>query len=168
MRGLIASIAILGLVGLAVGVSAQAVTEAPVLATVTAQLIAVSVLNGTVDYGILSVSTSKNTISPSQTQTATNDSNVTAKLNIKSSDAVGGVNWDLAATAAADAFTHEFSVDGGTNWTAFSPDNITYSTLNASVAAGGTQAFDIRIGTPISVSDNVQKTITVTVQATTP
>lgn len=167
MKSTIATIGILGLVGMVAGVGVQSATTAPVTATVTAQLISVSVSDGTVEYGILNTSTSKDTVSsPVQTQTATNNSNVTANLNILSSDAEGGVNWNLAAAAGADAFKHEFSVNGGAAWTAFNPDNVTYSSLASSVALSGTKAFDLKIGTPTSVSDNVLKTITVTVQAT--
>ncbi len=167
-KQLIASICILGLLGMAVGVVATAATTADVSATVTAELISVSVSNGSVTYGILPLNTSKNTVTLTQTQVVTNNSNVAVDLEVKSSDAVGGTQWNLAATnASLDEFTHEFAPDGST-WTGFNVDNSTYVTLGAGniAASGGTQNLDLRIKTPTSVTDNVEKTITVTVLAT--
>src|SRR3989344_3246183 len=104
MKGLIASITVLSLVGAVAAIGVGAADTASVAATVTAQLVSVSVSDGTVDYGILATSTSKDTVGV-QTQTATNNSNVTAKLDIKSSDAVGGTPCNLAGVAAPDVFT---------------------------------------------------------------
>ena len=167
MKSLIASIAILGLVGMVVGVGTQAATTADVSATVTAQLITIAVADGSVDYGILPINTSANTVTLGQTQVVTNNSKVNVDLEVKSSDAVGGTQWDLAATnAALDDFTHESSPDGST-YTAFNVDNATYTSLATNIAAtGGTQNLDLRIKTPASVTDNELKTITVTVLAT--
>lgn len=172
MKSLIASIAILGVVGLAVGVGTQA-QEASVAATVTAELITISVADGSVDYGILPISTIEDTTvngNADGTQTVTNNSNVAADLVTRSSDAVGGVNWNLVGSIGADAFTHRFCVttcDSTPVWVAFNADNTTNVSMASSVAAtSGTQAFDLEIGTPSSVSDNVLKTITVTVLAT--
>ena len=166
MKSLIASIAILGVVGLAVGTGAGAASTATVAATVTAELISVSVVDGSVAYGILSVDTNEDTVALSQTQVVTNDSNVTADLDVKSSDAVGGTDWDLvAAVGSLDEFTHEFSSNGGGAWTSFNVNNAVYTSLTTNVAAAGTQNLDLRIKTPTSVTDNDEKTITVTVLA---
>ncbi|MCH7752539.1 MAG: hypothetical protein IH898_10350, partial [Planctomycetes bacterium] len=97
----------------------------------------------------------------------TNYGNVSVNLGIRSSDAAsGGTDWNLAGTAGADEFTHEFSTDAGTSWTAFNTDNSTYSTLASDVAASGNETFDLRIGTPTSSTDSAEHTVTVTVQAT--
>lgn len=161
---LIASIAVFSLLAL-VALPAIAATTADVSATVTAQLVAVSVSNGNVAYGVLDVNTNANTVDLSQTQVVTNDGNVDVNLEVKSSDAIGGIDWNLAATnAALDEFTHEFSSNGGGAWTAFSVVNATYTSLAGPVTT--TQNLDLRIKTPTSVSDNVQKTITITVLAT--
>ena len=168
MKNLIATICILGLVGMVVGVVAKADDEASVSATVTAELITNSVASGSVDYGILPVNTSKDTTTgPVQTQVVTNNGNINVDLGVKSSDAIGGTDWNLAATnASLDDFTHE-SAPNGSTWTAFNVDNNTYTTLANNIAAsGGTQNLDLRIKTPTSVTDNILKTITVTVLAT--
>ena len=164
-KQLIGLFMVLGLAAMMVGVGVSAATTATVAATVTAELISVSVADGSVDYGILPISTSTTTVGLGQTQVVTNGSNVPADLDVKSSDAVGGTAWNLAASAGADAFTHESAPDGST-WTAFNVDNDTYTSLATNIAAAGTQNLDLRIGTPTSVSDNVEKTITVTVLAT--
>jgi len=162
MKSLIASIAILGVLGLAVGTGTGAAPTADVSATVTAELITISVADGSVEYGIVPIDTLKVV----QTQVVTNNSNVAVDLDVRSSDAIGGTQWNLAATnAALNDFTHESSPDGST-WTAFNVDNTTLTSLASNIAAsGGTQDLDLRIKTPASVSDNVLKTITVTVVA---
>lgn len=144
-----------------------------VAATVTPQNISVSVTNGTVAYGTLDVSTSKDTTSGgvNNTQVATNDGNVAEDFNISSSNATGGTAWTLAGTIGADQYKHSFCTAGGGSpdpcdgtptWTAMSTS---YGALSSNVAASGTQRFDLKIDTPSSVSDYVQKSITVTVQA---
>lgn len=169
MKSLISSIAILGLLGLVVGVTVQGATEGSVSATVTAQLISVSVADGSVAYGTLSLDTTEDTATGGaalETQTATNNGNITENLGIRSSDAVGDTDWNLAAARGSDAFTHEFSIDDGSSWTAFNVDNTTNSVLANSVAANGNQTFDLRIGTPTVSTDSVEHTVTVTVLAT--
>ena len=177
IKGLIASIAIVGLVGLVVGVSVKGATEDTVSATVTPKLITVTVTDGSVDYGTLGLDTTKNTallndpanlegMTPVQTQTATDGSNVDVALNIKSSDAVGGTNWDLvAATGVQDKFVHKFKGGDATVWTQLPVDNVSYATLAASPAASSVD-FDLQITTPTATTDHVQKIITVTVQVT--
>jgi len=76
MKSLISSIAILGLVGMVVVVGANAATEATVAATVTAQLITISVADGNVDYGILPINATEDTTlngNATGTQTVTNN-----------------------------------------------------------------------------------------------
>ncbi|MCP6726645.1 MAG: hypothetical protein KJI69_01215 [Patescibacteria group bacterium] len=163
MKYLIVSIAILGLVGLAVGVGTQAAGEASVAATVTVQNISVGVSDGIVAYGILAAGDSKDTLSPADLQTATNNGNVTETLNIRGTTSSPG-SWTLAAVAAgATEYRHEFSTNGtfpGTDLT------LVNQTLQAGVAAGGTKTFDLKITTPPSASDFTVQTVNVTVQAT--
>ena len=167
MKSTIATVAILALFGLVVGVGAIAATEATVSATVTSQLVAITVADGNVAYGILPVNTNADTVTLGQTQVVTNGGNVNVDLSVKSSDAVGRTNWNLAATnAALNEFTHEFSSNSGVAYTGFNVDNITYISLVAGVIPTGTQNLDLKIKTPASVTDNAQKAITITVLAT--
>jgi len=167
MKSLIVSITILSLAGMMVVVGVGAAPEANVSATVTAELITISTTDGAVDYGVLPVNTNENTVDLSDTQVVTNDGNVNVDLSVKSSDAVGGTDWNLVATVGSlDEFTHEFSSDDGSTYTGFNVVNATYTSLVADVVPTGTQNLDLRIKTPTSVTDNVVKTITVTVLAT--
>jgi len=164
MKSLIASICILGLVGMMVGVGVQGAETAGVSATVTPKLLAVSVTDGSIDYGILDLNTSQDTVTLVDTQTVANGSNVNVALNIMSSDATGGTPWELAAAAGSDAFKHEFKGGDAGIWTQLPVDH-SYATLDAS-PADSSVAFDLQITTPTATTDSVQKTIAVTVQVT--
>lgn len=174
-KQLITTICILGLVGMVVGVVANADATDTVSATVTPKLLTVSVSDRGVAYGTLDLGSTKNTalyhestnpngMTPADTQTATDGSNVDVGLNIMSSDAVSGITWELAASAGSNAFVHKFSTDGGANWIQL-PVNHDYATLVTSPAASSVD-FDLQITTPTITTDHVQKTITVTVQVT--
>ena len=167
IKSTIATIAILALVGLGVGMSAGAATEGTVNATVTAELVSLTVEDGSVSFGILPVNTNADTVTLGQTQSATNTGNVAINIGVRSSDAIGGTEWNLAATNAAEnEFTHEFSSDSGSTWTSFAVDNNVNTSFATDVAAGNAETLDLRIKTPTSVTDNVEKTITVTALAT--
>jgi hypothetical protein len=160
-KQLIASILILGLVGMVVGVVAQGAETASVAATVTVQNISVTVSDGTVAYGTLPVNTTKSTLvgELNDLQTATNNGNVTENFNIKGQNSA---NWTLAASAGADQYVHKFSKDSGVSWTALTTS---YATLATGIAALGTQTFDLQITTPTSSTNYTQQSVDVTVQA---
>lgn len=155
--------------------TAFASSTGTVAATVTPQNISVSVTDGAVAYGTLSLSSSKDTTSGgvNDSQTATNDGNVAEDFNITSSNATGGTAWTLAATIGSDQYKHSFCTagsgspdpcDAGPSWTAITTAG-GYQALGSNIASSGTKKFDLKIDTPSSVSDYVQKSITVTVQA---
>ncbi len=164
MKSLISSILVLGLAGLAVGAGTQAADTATVGATVTVQNISVSVIDGTVEYGTIAAGSSKDTLSPVDAQTATNDGNVTETLNIRGTTSSPG-SWTLAGTASgATNYKHEFSKDAFfTLGTALTLDN---QVLASGVLAGNSQAFDLKITTPPSATDFTQQSVNVVVQAT--
>lgn len=126
--------------------------------------------DGSVAYGVVEVGTTEDTVALGDTQTVQNTSkpDQTVDFNIKSGNATDGTDWTLAATTGADAFTHTASIDGGTNWdiAMILADN--YVTLATGVMAAGTVDFDLQIGMPTSITDYVEKTITVTILATAP
>jgi len=161
MKKLISSISILALVGLAVAVSVQGATEGSVTATVTVENVSVSVTDGTVDYGTLPVNTSSTTVDFDDTQTATNDGNITADLNIRGVDTA---NWTLEASAGSEQYKHEFSLNSGASYTALTTDN---QSLATGVTASGSQAFDLRITTPTATVNFGEQSPNVTVQAVT-
>lgn len=154
---------------------ALAASTGTVAATVTPQNISVTVTNGTVTYGTLDLSSSKDTTSGGLdgTQTATNDGNVAEDFNITSTNATGGTPWTLAGTIGADQYKHSFCTAGGGSpdpcdasptWNAITTAG-SYQTLGSNIAASGTNKFDLKLDTPSSTTDYVQKGITVTVQA---
>jgi hypothetical protein len=157
---------------LAVG-HAFAASTGTVAATVTPQNISVTVTDGAVAYGTIDVSASKDTTSGStdDSQTATNDGNVAEDFNIKSTNGTGGTTWTLAGSVGADQYKHSFCTAGSGSpdpcdtsptWTAMTTS---YQQVGNAIAASGTKKFDLKIDTPSSVSDYVQKSITVTIQA---
>lgn len=121
--------------------------------------------DGLVEYG--AVANSRSTLDLSDTQTVQNDGTLTANLNIKTSNAVGGVPWVIGSTPGSDVFTHEFSTNSGGAWTLFTAAD-SYQTLATGLAPGNSQAFDLRLTVPSSTSDTVQKSLDITIQAVAP
>jgi hypothetical protein len=146
-------------------ISIQAAETGNVTATVTAQNISVAVTDGSVSYGVISVSDTQDTTTGgvNDSQTATNDGNITEDFNVRGFDTTG---WTLGASAGSEIYTHKFctsNCDSSPTWTALTTS---YQTLASGVVAtSGTQVFDLQIGTPTSTSVYTQQTATVTVQA---
>ncbi len=152
---------------------ASAASTSTVAATITPQNISVTVTDGSVAYGTIDLSSSKDTTTggTNDSQTATNDGNVAEDFNIKSGDATGGTTWTLAGSIGANQYKHSFCTSGSgspdpcdasPSWTAMTTN---YQAVGSNIAASGTRLFDLKIDTPSSTSDYVQKSITVTVQA---
>lgn len=142
----------------------MAASTGAVTATVTAQNISVTVTDGSVAYGSLSTSTTEDTTATgvNNSQTATNNGNVTQDFNIQGQDSAA---WTLAGTAASEAYTHKFCItdcDGTPTWVALTTS---YQTLATGVADSGTQIFDLQIGTPTSTATFTQQSVDITVQA---
>lgn len=120
--------------------------------------------DGLVNYAVMPAGTMKSTIDLSDTQAAKNDGNVTETFNIKTSDPSGGTAWTLAASPGINQYVHEFSVDGGSVWNAFTASD-TYATLATGMVPNASQSFDLRITVPTSTGDYQEKSINVTIQA---
>jgi hypothetical protein len=139
-----------------------ATDTASVVATVTFQNVSVTVASGNVAYGTMGASTSKDTNSMAATQIATNAGNVSEELRIKGKD---DSPWTLSATPGADQYTHKFcktSCETAGNYTALTTS---YAQLAASVAAAGTQSFDLMIETPTTSTTYTQRSVDVTILA---
>lgn len=143
----------------------HAADTAAVTATVTVQNISVSVDDGTVAYGTLALNTSAGT-NATDTQTATNDGNVTVDFNIRGHDSA---DWTLENAAGANQYSHRFCTTScatpPTNYTLLEED---YATLATDKTALSTQTFDLYISTPTSTSSHVEQNVNVTVQAALP
>lgn len=152
-----------------VGLSSQvieysyAATTATVTATVTVENISVSVSDGTVAYGTLGLNSSAGT-NGSDTQTATNDGNVTEDFNIRGQDTG---TWTLnTVNTGTDNYIHRFCTatcgSAPTNFTALTTG---YQTLASAISAAGNQTFDLYITTPQTSTVYTQQSVDVTVQA---
>jgi hypothetical protein len=128
-------------------------------------VISVNILPGSIDYGILKMGTTKNTIDLGSILTIKNAGNVTEDFMIKSSNAIrdGGTDWILitGGTPGEDQFKHECSVGGG--WTWIGSDY--GSPIFTNVVPNGTEALDLQITMPSSTTDSGEHTITITILA---
>jgi len=170
----IASLCLLALVGMAVGVGVQGAEEGTVGATVTVESISVSISSdGIVAYGTIGAGDSKNTalyhestnldgMNPADTQTVANDGNITVTINIRGT---GSDAWTLATTASgATDYSHKFSKDAfDTDGTALTLSN---QELASGVISGNSQTFDLEITTPPSATNFTSQSVDVIIQAT--
>jgi len=134
--------------------------------------ISVSISDGSIDYGIMPVNTSQTTLPGelNDTQTATNNGNVTENFNIKGYDATGGgCTWTLASSNGSDQYVHQFCNDTDldcssppTNYTALTT---TYQTLDTGIEVSGTVDFQLRITVPTESSCFGEQLVNVTIQA---
>jgi len=162
-KKLLAFLSILTLIGFVIGPAVRAASTGTVTATVTVQNISVTVTDGTVAFGTLANNTSAGT-NPADTQTATNNGNITETFNIKGQDSA---NWTLGATAGSDIYVLKFcTATCTTPPTSYTALTLSYQTLAASVVASGTQTFDLYITTPNPSTVYTQQSVDVTVQAT--
>ena len=159
MKSLIATICILGLVGMVVGVAVQGAGEQSVTATVTVRNISVTVGPASIVYGVLAAGTES---APSAVITATNNGNVTENFNIIGANTAAP--WTLGAIAGSEIYVHKFSTDVSyITWTALT---LAYQSLASAVAPSGTDAFELRITVPTATTNYTQQSAVVTVQAT--
>ena len=173
--------------GALIPAAAFALGEGTVECTVSGKLIALTVTDGSIAFGTVDLSATKNSalyhdpnnvngLTPAQTQTITNTGSVPEDFNMKTSNAIGGTPWTLHATTPdADVFTYGYlasataydgsgAIDSFTNWAA--ADSYVAGAGGSDVAASGVKYLELEIGMPTSTTDGVEKTITVTVQAT--
>ena len=137
-------------------------------ATVTAQNISVVIVSdGSVPYGNVALSGQKSSGDVSDNQSAVNNGNITEKFNIKTSNATSsGGTWTIgSATGSQDIYMHQFATTTlFRTWAAAD----TYTAATGSIPVNATTTINLQIGIPSSVSEYSAKTISVTVQATTP
>ncbi len=142
----------------------KAADSATVTATVTAQNISVTVSDGTVTYGTIGLSSTRDTTTGGvdDSQTANNNGNITEDFNIKGQNTAA---WTLAGSVGADAYFHKFctaTCDASPTWIA---TTTSYQTLATGVASAGDQIFDTQVGTPSSTSSYTEQSVDIIVQA---
>ncbi len=148
------------------GYHASAQDTDTVAATVTATNLAVSVNDGSVAFGSVALNTATTTVGTAQTQTVSNDGS-NATLNVKSSNATNGTTWTLGTSAGSDIFKLEISTTTGSTYSTFQATDV-YLTASSTFESLTDQGVDFRFTTPTVSTDFVQKSLTITVQVTTP
>jgi len=139
--------------------------EDSITATVTFQHIALTATDGSISYGILAPSQSKTTVTIPDSQTIENTGNVAEDFDIKGlSPTTGGTctNWTIGEAAGAGVYSHEWSINGGTNWYPFVD---TYEEFASNISASGTSTLDLRVTVPSSTDCYVAQNVDVTVMA---
>ncbi|MDO8729086.1 MAG: hypothetical protein Q7K26_04330, partial [bacterium] len=101
-----------------------------------------------------------------QTQTVTNDGS-NAVINVKSGNSTGGTAWTLGTSPGSDIFKLEVSTTTGSTYMTFQATD-TYLTASSTSVSLTSGAFDFRFTTPTVSTDFVQKTLSITIQVTTP
>jgi hypothetical protein len=138
---------------------------ATVNATVTVQNISVSVSDGTVAYGNLSLNSSTSTcdLSPVDTQIVTNNGNVAETFNVMGSTST---NWSLGTSPGSETYVHKFSSSTcPVNWSGAPALTLAYQTLVTNVATSATSTLNLQVTTPTATSYYTQQSFSVTVQA---
>src|SRR3989344_2422067 len=146
--------------------SARAASTATVAATVTATNLAVSVSDGSIAFGSVALNTATTTAGNGETQTATNDGS-NAQLNVKSGNATGGTTWTLGTSPASNVFKLEVSTTTGSTYMTLQATD-TYLTASTTFSSLSNGNLDFRFTTPTGSTDFVQKSLTITVQVTSP
>ncbi len=145
--------------------SVRAASTATVTATVTVQNISVTVTDGSVAFGTMASNASAGT-NGTDTQTATNNGNITENINIRGQNST---NWTLGTTAGSDQYILRFCIatcgTPPTNYTALTTN---YQTLASGITTTGNQTFDLYITTPNPSTVYTQQSVDVTVQAVSP
>lgn len=164
---LVGGVLVIAILAIFLGQSARAASTAAVAATVTATNLAVSVSDGSIAFGSVALNTATTTAGGTgQTQTVSNDGS-NAVINVKSGNATGGTTWTLGTSAGSDIFKLEVSTTTGSAYMTFQATD-TYLTASSSSASLTSGAFDFRFTTPTASTDFVQKSLTITVQVTSP
>ncbi len=138
--------------------------------TYSTAVVSVSLSDGVVSYGSLVAGNSEDTTASglNDTQTATNDGNVTENFNIIGQNSA---SWALSGTTGSETYVHDFCTSGtgspdpcdtDPTWIALTTS---YQTLATSVTVSDTQKFDLRITVPTITTDYTQQSVSVTVQA---
>ena len=133
--------------------------DSTVTATVTPQLVALSIVDGDVDYEFLGANASRDTVTQGDTQVVSNDGNVPEDFDVRGQDSA---NWTLEAAAGNEQYKHEFTTTG-TFGTALTTSN---QPLDTNVPTVGSTNLDLKITTPTATAATVQQFVNVTVVAT--
>jgi len=171
MNKLIASIAVFGLLAF-VALPVIAAGEEVVTATVTPEIVSLTVDTPTVAYGTLALSPSdaSRTTAESGVIVVTNNGTVNEDFDIKGTSTA---NWTLnsspadTGTVATDQFVHRFDADATfTDGTASALSTSNQALGGGNVAPAGTQDFVLQMNMPTASTVSTEQSTTVTILAT--
>lgn len=171
MKFLIVSICILGFVGMVIGITAWSATTGTISATVSARNISINrTSNGTVAFGTLDLSATTTTdpsVVPTDTETFQNNGSQ-AKFNIQTGATTGGsTSWNAGTSVGTDVYVLGFTTTTVVTWQDLGA-NDTYETASSTIDAGVSLNIYLRFQAPSASTEYVQKTVPITVQATSP
>ena len=119
--------------------------------------------NGTISYGAIPASGSKNTVTLGTTPVVQNDGNTVEDIKIKGQNT--SCPWALSGSIGTDQYKHEFSTNGGSSYTALTTS---YQTLVSGISSTSTQNADLRITVPSASSCTTSQSVDVTIMAVAP
>lgn len=122
-------------------------------------VISVSVSNGTVNYGVIPLSTASSTVG-GNTQILTNNGDNAESFNIKGQNTV--CPWTLGASIGANTYKFEHSTTTGSTWGVITTG---YTAIKTNVAALATASLDLRITIPSSTGCTTTQAADLVVQA---
>jgi hypothetical protein len=167
MKKLISSLTLVALIGMIVAVGAGASDTGSVAATVTGEVVAVTVEDGTVAYGTLSPNDTENTVTLVDTQVVTNTGNVAEDFTIKGTDVEGG--WDIGPAADEDIYFHGWCIDLTAGCDAegeYTAMTNGYTAFVSNKAAAGHTDLDLWIHVPTVNTKTAQQAVNVDILAT--
>lgn len=150
----------------------SAAQEAAVTATVSTEVISVSITPTSTDYGTLPVGTVDATPVGDPDFTVTNIGTVNENFNLRGADAVnGGNSWTLGATPGSEQYVHKYDVAGGSSTYTPLTTNAADSLIATSKAPSAGEVFKLQLSMPTSFSGpqgQYSTTVTVVATAATP
>lgn len=145
----------------------SAANSAAVNATVTAQNVSLSVIDGVVSYGTLGTGSSQNTTYATgigDSQAAINNGNTSEDITLRGMNSTSiGTGWTLAATAGSEQYSHKYcktNCETSPSWIALTTNN---ALVFQNVSAGSTNSFNLQLGTPTSTTSFSEQAVNVTV-----
>jgi hypothetical protein len=133
---------------------------------ISSVIISISISDGTVDYGIMSLNSWKSTLELSDTQTATNTGNVNENFKIKGKNSD---NWTLSSSQGDEQYVHQFCNDTDKDCssppTNYTPLTTSYQDLDTNIPPSGTVDFQLRLGTPTATTHYTEQDVDVTLLA---
>lgn len=164
MKKTIAGVSIVALTAMLVSAAAMAATTGSVTATVTAQLVAVTVTDGTVAYGTVATLKDTTTGGVNDSQIITNTGNVNEDFEVKGQNSTGQV-WALGGSAGDAIYAHKtctVTCDATPTWVALTTSYVDKATAKA---PAGTTDLDLQVTVPTANAGTGVATLPVDVLA---